>query len=88
MNKKDREFVNQIIVGFELEYQKMRRESSIVETPIVRTAFYESCLMIVRDGPRFKNVIVQDELTRYYTEMTRLEKIQVVKFMRDATARN
>lgn len=77
MRKDQKKVYWDIINGFEDNYYKVIVQDNLTDSASLRIAFYESCLSIVRDGPRLKSHTVQYNLIRYYEWRLRktLEKL-------------
>lgn len=69
MNQDERSSFNAIVAGFEANYVLVRKEQSLPDDLVIRTAFYQSCLDIARDGPRLRSAKVQAELVKHYAKL-------------------
>lgn len=69
MDRIEKSMFKGIVDGFEKHYRSVQQQDSFPDSPTARAAFYNSCLMIVRDGPRLQSDKVQRELVNYYTKL-------------------
>lgn len=72
MNQEEQRMYDNLIANNEEHYQRVREEDNLEnDNALARTAFYQACLRVFRDGPRLKSPAVQAELVKYYSEKRR-----------------
>jgi hypothetical protein len=78
MNPRQKKKFDAIVADFDKFYRTTCKKDGIPDNSVARTAFYEACLGIVRDGPRLRSAEVQSELVRYYTKLRNEEYRKVI----------
>lgn len=73
MNPEEKETFNRIIAGFEQQRKAVESQPDFPVGPMADAGYYQSCLRIVRDGPRMKSRRVQEALIKHYDDLLQVE---------------